>query len=655
MDIQGANIVFLVKGDGRGCTLPPFPLHTQFFLSQSRRRRNRSIKITRADYSGKKTKRMRRSGGMDDGIENNIICTLCNNYLVEAVTLTECLHFFCRSCLLHHLKSDNRCPKCFQDLGKDLSSAFRPDHTLQKLVYKLVPNFFWTQLKRRRRIKKKAEKKNKKVSRRKAQVTKQMLHLSTNLCSPEEKVSLVLEYVPPSSSAQYLQNDSTNFRRYFRCLAKTPLKHLKKLLEMKLAMTDNYAVYFIDDKRTHVLDDDDTLQDLIYLNPWTRENPLQLLFTLARLTSEEDKPPVLERLDMEMMPQLRAESPDGQKCSPLSPSTSSPPENKLKIPNLSVSLPSTTFENSSAPHPRIITSSDPNETPTSLTISKNTQPQQQIRKRRKNSVTTKKANQNVIEAKTARKVSSSANTQSRIEPKPKNSQTDTHRGSAASTSSTSSSNPTPNGHISSSGRSPFPMSPSPFAPNTPPSFLAAAYANLLSNQCLSTGNPFSSPMMGAGGNHSFLWQNAFVNAINQSSNVSSGAHNNTQQPVKKTTPKSKASTEPNSMPQLSPKEMILFAQQQQQQLQQILKNSTQNRSAENGQLPPRSTATSSYLPTSPNQNGVKKTASSQPNQLKLPTISAHQSSTVPFGGSGVRIPTGLGLASSSTKPTMATT
>ncbi|KAI1724687.1 RAWUL domain RING finger- and WD40-associated ubiquitin-like domain-containing protein [Ditylenchus destructor] len=614
---------------------------------------------------------MRRSGGMDDGIENNIICTLCNNYLVEAVTLTECLHFFCRSCLLHHLKSDNRCPKCFQDLGKDLTSAFRPDHTLQKLVYKLVPNFFWTQLKRRRRIKKKAEKKNKKVSRRKTQVTKQMLHLSTNLCSPEEKVSLVLEYVPvtniltaksnsdeqPSSSGLSAQSDSTSFQRYFRCLAKTPLKHLKKLLEMKLAMTDNYAVYFIDDKLTHVLDDDDTLQDLIYLNPWTRENPLQLLFTLARLTSEEDKPPVLERLDMEMMPQLRAESPDGQKCSPLSPSTSSPPENKLQIPNLSVSLPSATFENSSAPHPRIITSFDPNETPTSLTISKNTQQQQQIRKRRKNSVSTKKANPN-------------GGTQSDTEPKPKKSQTEAHRGSAASTSSTSSSNPTPNGHISSSGStylgspplqpftsgSPFPMSASPFPPNTPPSFLAAAYSAMLSNQCLAVGNPFSSPMMGVGGNHNFMWQNAFVNAINQSSNVSSGAHNNTQQPAKKTTPKPKASTEPNSMPQLSPKEMILFhTQQQQQQLQQLFKNTTQNRSAENGQLPPKSTATSSYLPTSPNQNGLKKTASSQPNQLKLPTISAHQSSTVPFGGSGVRIPTGLALASSSTKPTMATT
>lgn len=171
-------------------------------------------------------------------------------------------------------------------------------------------------------------------------------------------------------------------------------------------MSDNYALYFVDPKLTHVLEDDYTIQDLIYLvrlscfifvyikmvqYSWTREKPLQLLFTLARLSTEEDSPPVLERLDMEMMPQLRPESPQ-LKGSPTSPMANSPTQHPHNIPNFSVCLSSSAFESGSV-HPPIITEcSSPSGSSLANNIGQQQQLQSMPKKKRKSSALTKKSN-----------------------------------------------------------------------------------------------------------------------------------------------------------------------------------------------------------------------------------------------------------------------
>ena len=37
-----------------------------------------------------------------------LACHLCSGYLVNATAITECLHVFCRSCLIRHLQVKNR-------------------------------------------------------------------------------------------------------------------------------------------------------------------------------------------------------------------------------------------------------------------------------------------------------------------------------------------------------------------------------------------------------------------------------------------------------------------------------------------------------------------------------------------------------------------
>ena len=38
-----------------------------------------------------------------------LACHLCSGYLVNATAITECLHVFCRSCLIKHLQVRSHC------------------------------------------------------------------------------------------------------------------------------------------------------------------------------------------------------------------------------------------------------------------------------------------------------------------------------------------------------------------------------------------------------------------------------------------------------------------------------------------------------------------------------------------------------------------
>lgn len=46
-------------------------------------------------------------------VNDYISCFLCGGYLVEATTIVDCLHTFCKSCLLRRLLlKEHNCPKC---------------------------------------------------------------------------------------------------------------------------------------------------------------------------------------------------------------------------------------------------------------------------------------------------------------------------------------------------------------------------------------------------------------------------------------------------------------------------------------------------------------------------------------------------------------
>ncbi|XP_046849916.1 polycomb group RING finger protein 3-like [Xenia sp. Carnegie-2017] len=84
----------------------------------------------------------------------HITCPVCQGYLVDATTITECLHSICRSCIVKHferVRCNYKCPLCHELVHKTNPwYNLKTDCVLQDIVNKLVPDF--AEAEERRRI-----------------------------------------------------------------------------------------------------------------------------------------------------------------------------------------------------------------------------------------------------------------------------------------------------------------------------------------------------------------------------------------------------------------------------------------------------------------------------------------------------------------------
>lgn len=242
---------------------------------------------------------------------------------MNAVTVAGCMHSFCEECLLKNLSISGICPTkgCKKNVDKN---GYHRDSTLQMLVYKFMPRIFFENAEKDKGI---IDTNDKKVQRELAQA-------SAEICDPEELLSICLEFIPappigkteedtvllhPSTSTSS-QNEppikkakksreqrevQQSFRRFFRCVAKVPIRTLRRLLETKLFLTDQFSVHFLSDRDFQDIPDDVTLRTLVLDGGFDRSRPFRLFFTLVP-TISDDAPPVL---DAETMPCLMPEAP----------------------------------------------------------------------------------------------------------------------------------------------------------------------------------------------------------------------------------------------------------------------------------------------------------------------------------------------------------
>ncbi|XP_003742770.1 polycomb group RING finger protein 3 [Galendromus occidentalis] len=79
----------------------------------------------------------------------HITCRICKGYLIDATTVTECLHTFCKSCLVKHLEEKNTCPQCETLIHQSHPLNYVAyDRTMQDVVYRLVPDLQKKELRR---------------------------------------------------------------------------------------------------------------------------------------------------------------------------------------------------------------------------------------------------------------------------------------------------------------------------------------------------------------------------------------------------------------------------------------------------------------------------------------------------------------------------
>ncbi|XP_076765410.1 uncharacterized protein LOC143432582 isoform X1 [Xylocopa sonorina] len=242
-----------------------------------------------------------------------LICPLCRGYLIDATTVVECLHSFCRSCILKHLNTEAHCPSCKHVLNK-AKPDIKADKALQDIVYKLVPGLYHKEMRKRREFYKKHP---------------EHAHLATPeqrgedvsgrlIFAPEDAVSLSLEYLPPGADPWIIlrntSDDTSNLnasnnqtsngnngsntnnnnhgttgitsnRRYLQCPALVTIAHLKKFLALKYSVDmTRYTIEIC--HRRGPLPEHWTLMDVAYMFAWKRNAPMRFFY---RVTLEEQR------------------------------------------------------------------------------------------------------------------------------------------------------------------------------------------------------------------------------------------------------------------------------------------------------------------------------------------------------------------------------
>ncbi|XP_032670522.1 serine-rich adhesin for platelets-like [Odontomachus brunneus] len=223
-------------------------------------------------------------------LNEQLTCRLCSGYFIDATTIIECLHSFCRSCIVKYLENNKYCPICEVQVHKSRPLLnIRPDHTLQDIVYKLVPGCYQNEMRCRREFYAKHPEVRNQVTSPEARGEP----VESHIYSPDESLSLSLEYFNPH--AQDLNETNTIkdmtqkplLKRYLRCPAAVTVFHLQKLIRAKYGLSDAHRVDIM--YKEEPLCSSYTLMDVMYIYHWRRKVPLHLSYRIFESSSKRIK------------------------------------------------------------------------------------------------------------------------------------------------------------------------------------------------------------------------------------------------------------------------------------------------------------------------------------------------------------------------------
>ncbi|XP_050716328.1 mucin-2-like [Eriocheir sinensis] len=252
----------------------------------------------------------------------HLVCVLCSGYFVDATTIIECLHTFCKTCIVRYLQTSSFCPICDVQVHKTKPLlSLREDRTLQDVVFKLVPGLFNSEMKRRTCFYKEHPEGG-------GDKTEQSLRERRHFFHVDDQISLSLEHAtaPPCPSLVHshlvkplkvsngqqekqekqkspvqeekggdsvaVKEEETEGRdgpdskvplkRYLRCPAAVQVSHLEKFVRLKYNLSPQTH-------RVEIMHGGDclvgelTLLDVVYMYKWTEDAPLRLMYSVTVL------------------------------------------------------------------------------------------------------------------------------------------------------------------------------------------------------------------------------------------------------------------------------------------------------------------------------------------------------------------------------------
>ncbi|XP_053821208.1 polycomb group RING finger protein 2 isoform X2 [Vidua chalybeata] len=223
----------------------------------------------------------------------HLMCALCGGYFIDATTIVECLHSFCKTCIVRYLETNKYCPMCDVQVHKTRPLlSIRSDKTLQDIVYKLVPGLFKDEMKRRRDFY--AAYPVAEVPLGSQEERGEVAERDQGVGPEDEIVSLSIEFhrdcspcpvpVPREDLKGTTENGDLDKDkpapfpglRFLRCPAAMTVLHLAKFLRNKMDVPSKYQVEVLYEDEP--LKEYYTLMDIAYIYPWRRSGPLALKY-----------------------------------------------------------------------------------------------------------------------------------------------------------------------------------------------------------------------------------------------------------------------------------------------------------------------------------------------------------------------------------------
>ncbi|XP_058459753.1 mucin-2 [Malaya genurostris] len=211
---------------------------------------------------------------------DSVTCSLCRGYLIEATTINDCLHTFCRSCIVRYLESNKYCPKCKSYNNKTITVAnLRPDRILKSLVYKLVPGLYKSENQRMARFYSDQQPRDEPATNNQKPPDSNYLD-DQNFFSPDELISLSLQY-HHDSIADYDPKSTTLPITYLHCPAAVTIHHLYKFILTKNGLQlGNGRIQMDIIYEDEILPHEFTLMDVAYCYDYKRVSWMRLFYRI---------------------------------------------------------------------------------------------------------------------------------------------------------------------------------------------------------------------------------------------------------------------------------------------------------------------------------------------------------------------------------------
>ncbi|KAM9308741.1 polycomb complex protein BMI-1 [Gastrophryne carolinensis] len=211
----------------------------------------------------------------------HLMCVLCGGYFIDATTIIECLHSFCKTCIVRYLETSKYCPICDVQVHKTRPLLnIRADKTLQDIVYKLVPGLFKNEMKRRRDFY--ADHPTAAAANGSNEDRGEVADEDKRIITDDEIISLSIEFFDQNrmdckgNKEKDKSKEEANDKRYLRCPAAMTVMHLRKFLRSKMDIPNAFQIDVMYEEEA--LKDYYTLMDIAYIYTWRRNGPLPLKY-----------------------------------------------------------------------------------------------------------------------------------------------------------------------------------------------------------------------------------------------------------------------------------------------------------------------------------------------------------------------------------------